>query len=77
MTRFVKWLGIAAVGLGAMLALTVGWLFYDNPSAQGDGFQIDLSRLRAAATDSPGPRRIEIEELSHTFVPKNRRRRRH
>lgn len=63
------------VGLG-MIALAmiaaVYWLFYDN-RLPGDGsFALDLPAIRAEAArlPGPGPRRLEVEELSHTFVPR-------
>lgn len=55
----------------ALLGGTLFWLFYSNaaPSAK---FALDLGELRRVAGSVPGsgPTRIEIEQLSHTMVPK-------
>ena len=53
----------------ALLATAVDWLLYDNRLPTDGAFFIDVPRLRAAAPGT-GPMRIEVEEVSHTFVPK-------
>ena len=52
-----------------VLAAAVYWLFYDNELPTAGAFVLDVPRLRAAAPGT-GPTRIEVEEVSHTFVPK-------
>lgn len=68
--RMAKRLSIAALEALLVLGLAFYWLFYDNERPSIGLFNLDLSRIRTAATLGPGPKRIEVEELSHTFVPK-------
>ena len=71
MRKGIRWAigGIAVLALGAVMATY--WLFYDNRLPQDGTFPLDLPAIRAMATRLPGsgPTKIEIEELSHTFVP--------
>ena len=58
---------LAIVGL----AVAVYWLFYDNRLPTDGQFPLDLAALRAAAGPvGTGPKRIEIEQLSHNDAPR-------
>lgn len=63
----------AAAGLLVLAALAaLWWLFYDNRLPTDGDFPLDRDALRAEAArlPGPGPTRIEVEELSHGFVPR-------
>ena len=68
--RAAKRFGVVVLILLLVLAGAVYWLFYDNELPSSGKFNLDLTRIRAAASSRPGPERIEVEEVSHTFVPK-------
>ena len=68
-SRFVKVAGVALLVAAALLAAAIHWLFYDNRLPTDGAFAIDVPRLRAT-TPGTGPMRVEVEEVSHTFVPK-------
>ena len=67
--RAVKQFGVAVLILLLMLAGAVYWLFYDNELPSSGKFNLNLDHIRAAASSRSGPERIEVEEVSHTFVP--------
>ena len=69
MGRIAKFIGIVAALVVVALAAVVYWLFYDNRMPNTGRFPLDLAEIRKVAGAEPGPRRIEVEELSHTFVP--------
>lgn len=68
--RAAKWFGVAVAVILLSLLAVVYWLFYDNQLPEHGNFELNLARIRAAGSSSPGPVRIEAEEVSHTFVPK-------
>lgn len=68
--RVAKRLSVAALIVLLVLAVAVYWLFYDNELPNSGRFDLDLARIRTAAPSGPGPESIEVEEVSHTFVPK-------
>jgi glyoxylase-like metal-dependent hydrolase (beta-lactamase superfamily II) len=72
MKKIWKW---TALGTGLIVVLLLGavlWLFYSNQATPSSRFALDLGELRKAAATLPGngPERIEIEQISHTMVPK-------
>lgn len=68
----LKWLA----GLGVLLAVFAGlayyWFFFDNRVPSKGQYTIDIAAIRVAADEVPGEKadRIEVETVSHTFVPK-------
>ena len=67
--RALRIAGATALSLAILLAAVVYWLFYDNELPTNGRFVIDMAHIRAAAAGT-GPERVEVEEVSHTFVPK-------
>jgi glyoxylase-like metal-dependent hydrolase (beta-lactamase superfamily II) len=65
--RLLKAFGVLAV----IAAAATYWLFYDNRMPKGGTFPLDLTAIRTEAARLPGdrPSVIEIETLSHTWLP--------
>lgn len=71
MARWVRIGGVALGVTGILLAMTVYWLFYDNRLPKDGRYDLDIAALRAAAgPPDAGPGRIEVEQISHTSVPR-------
>lgn len=72
MGALARWITASVGATAVMLAVVVYWLFYDNRPPKDGRFPLDLAALRAEAMrlPGPGPSRIEVEDLSHTFVPR-------
>lgn len=66
-----RWAGGIVAGLLSPLVAAVWWLFYANGTPSGT-YPLDIAAIRqeAARLPGPGPVRIEIERVSHTYVPK-------
>jgi glyoxylase-like metal-dependent hydrolase (beta-lactamase superfamily II) len=69
-----RWVRRGARVLGVIIvffAAALYWLFYDNRLPSDGRFQLDLATLREAAGPvGTGPVQIEIEQISHTEVPR-------
>jgi glyoxylase-like metal-dependent hydrolase (beta-lactamase superfamily II) len=72
MKKFRRLIGYGTGLIMVLLIGTVLWLFYSNQSAPSSKFPLNIHELRAVAAMPPGkgPERIEIEQISHTMVPK-------
>ena len=72
MRTLIRWTATGTAVLALIAVLSIYWLFYDNRLPREGRFILDLAEIRSTAARMPGlgPTRIEVEELSHTFVPK-------
>ena len=71
MTRVLR-LGGMVLGLVLLfMAAAIYWLFYSNQPRPATPFPLELAELRRLAGPADtGPTRVEIEQVSHTIVPK-------
>jgi len=71
MERVIRAIAAGLLFVAILLSAVIYWLFYSNTAPKTAAFDLDLNNLRRAANTypGPGPRRIEIERLSHTPVP--------
>jgi glyoxylase-like metal-dependent hydrolase (beta-lactamase superfamily II) len=72
MIRILKWTALGTGLIVVLLLSAVLWLFYSNQRTPSSQFALDMGELRKTAATLPGrgPDRIEIEQISHTMVPK-------